>query len=317
MVEDYSTNNYCWHLRIRVSALTNLEQRTTAYDKEERPSDMALYQQIYDPLTNERHAGAKWWSSEDKEGHGSYSLYEGYGRGDVKAAFMESVNEDNEVWSTDTPNRKPLTFAGAAKTMVCSGRWEGPGTGLNYEEGYHYQQIDFSDRDKKTSAVFSQMLCEYVEKAYTPDEKDMFFDYCGKGRKWSKDKELMDRLEERFLEVEEAYANSHFALSLCEQSIKRSRPYPKSHFMNLLAKFKEFRENGPRFSVGAKDFNPRKNVGTGLARTSVKKVAGVPMVACSKEHVSWDKVQDDFQTLCKKLDSVIALAGPVIRAENV
>ena len=273
---------------------------------------MALYQQIYDPLTNERHAGAKWWSSEDKEGHGSYSYYEGYGRDDVKAAFLESVNEDNEVWTTEVPNRKPLTFAGAAKTTVCSA-----GPGLDNEEGYHYQQIDFSDRDKKTSAVFAQMLCVYVEKAYTPDEKDKFFDYCGKGRKWSKDRELMDRLEERFLEVEEAYANGDFTLSLCEQSIKRSRPYPKAHFMNLLAKFKEFRENGPRFSVQAKAFTPGKTVGTGLARTSPMKVVGVPVMASKSDQVSWDKVQSDFQTLCKKLDSVIALAGPVVQAENV
>jgi len=311
--EVYSTNYYCWHKWKRVSALTNLEQRTTEYDKEERPSDMALYQQIYDPLTNERHAGAKWWPSEDKDGHGSYAHYEGYGRDDVKTAFMESINEDNEVWSSDVPNRKPLIFAGAAKTMVCS-----EGSGLDYEEGYHYEQIDLSDRDKKTSAVFAQMLCEYVEKAYTPDEKDKFFDYCGNGRKWSKDKELMDRLEARFLEVEEAYANSHFALSLCEQSIKRSRPYPKSHFMNLHAKFKEFRKNGPRFSVHAMAFTPGDTAVTGLARTSVKKVAGVPMVACSPiPDASWDKVQEDFQTLCKKLDSVIALAGPVVQAENV
>jgi hypothetical protein len=279
---------------------------------------MALYQQIYDPLTNERHASAKWWDSVDDEGYGSYSQYEGYGRDDVKTAFMESVNEDNEVWSTDTPNRKPLIFAGAAKTMVCSECWDGEGSGLDYEEGYHYEQIDFSDRDKKTSAVFAQMLCEYVEKAYTRDEKDKFFDYCGKGRKWSKDKELMERLEERFLEVEEAYANGGFSLSLCEQSIKRSRPYPKRHFMNLLAKFKEFRKNGPRFSVHAMAFTPGNTAVTGLARTSVKKVSGAPMVACSPiPEASWDKVQEDFQTLCKKLDSVIALAGPVIQAENV
>ena len=281
---------------------------------------MALYQKIYDPLTNERHASSKW--REGWDGEGSYSQYEGYGRDDVKTAFMESVNKDNEVWSTDTPNRKPLTFAGAAKTMVCS---EGPG--LDYDEGHHYHQIDFSDRDKKTSAVFAQMLCEYVEKAYTPDEKNKFFDYCGKGRKWSKDKELMDKLEERFLEVEEAYANGGFALSLCEQSIKRSRPYPKNHFMNLLAKFKEFRENGPRFSVHAKAFTPGNTVSTGLARTSVKKVAGVPVLATNTELPikikkfpnpgEWEKVQDDFQTLCKKLDSVIALAGPVVQAENV
>ena len=281
---------------------------------------MALYQQIYDPLTNERHAGAKWWASEDEDGYGSYSQYEGYGRDDVKTAFMESVNEDNEVWSTEVLNRKPLTFAGAAKTMICS-----EGSGLDYEEGYHYQKIDFSDRDKKTSSVFAQMLCEYVEKAYTPDEKDKFFDYCGKGRKWSKNKELMDRLEERFLEVEEAYANGDFALSLCEQSIKRSRPYPKRHFMNLLAKFKEFRENGPRFSVHAKAFTPGNTAVTGLARTSVKKVAGVPVLATNADHptkkspnpAEWKKVQEDFQTLCKKLDSVIALAGPVVQAENV
>ena len=273
---------------------------------------MALYQQIYDPLTNERHATAKWWASEDSEGYGSYSQYEGYGRDYVKTAFMESVNEDNEVWSTEVPNRKPLTFAGAAKTMVCL-----ESTGLDYEEGYHYQQIDFSDRDKKTSAVFAQMLCEYVEKAYTPDEKDKFFDYCGKGRKWSKNKELMDRLEKRFLEVEEAYANGDFALSLCDQSIKRSRPYPKSHFMNLLAKFKEFRENGPRFSVHAVAFTPGKAVVTGLTSTSPVKVAGVPVVATNSDPVSWDKVQDDFKILCEKLDSVIALAGPVVQAENV
>ena len=281
---------------------------------------MALYQQIYDPLTNERHAGAKWWASEDEDGYGSYSHYEGYGRDYVKTAFMESVNEDNEVWSTEVPNRKPLTFAGAAKTMVCS-----EGSGLDYEDGYHYQQIDFSDKDKKTSAVFAQMLCEYVEKAYTPDEKDKFFDYCGKGRKWSKNKELMDRLEERFLEVEEAYANGDFTLSLCEQSIKRSRPYPKGHFMNLLAKFKEFRENGPRFSVHAVAFTPGNTVVKGLSRTSVKKVAGAPVLATNADHptnkspnpAEWKKVQEDFQTLCKKLDSVIALAGPVVQAENV
>jgi hypothetical protein len=273
---------------------------------------MALYQQIYDPLTNERHASAKWWDSVDDEDYGSYSQYEGYGRDDVKTAFMESVNEDNEVWSTDTPNRKPLTFAGAAKTMVCSG-----GSGLDYEEGYHYEQIDFSDRDKKTSAVFAQMLCEYVEKAYTPDEKDMFFDYGGKGRKWSKDKGLMDRLEVRFLEVEEAYTNGGFALSLCEQTIKRSRPYPKSHFMNLLAKFKDFQKNGPRFSVRAKEFTPGKAVDAGLARTSPVKAMGVPVVVHNPNPIPWDKVQDDFQTLCKKLDSVIALAGPVVQAENV
>ena len=279
---------------------------------------MALYQQIYDPLTNERHASSKWWDSVVDEGYGSYSQYEGYGRDDVKTAFMESVNEDNEVWSTEVPNRKPLTFAGAAKTMVCSECWEGEGSGLDYEEGYHYEQIDFSDREKKTSAVFAQMLCEYVEKAYTPDEREKFFDYSGKGRKWSKDKELMDRLEVRFLEVEEAYANGDFTLSLCEQSIKRTRPYPKSHFMNLLAKFKEFRKNGPRFSVHAMEFAPSAQWPVGLARTGPKKLAGVPVVAyVPKSEASWDKVQEDFQTLCKKLDSVIALAGPVIQAENV
>ena len=97
--------------------------------------------------------------------------------------------------------------------------------------------------------------------------------------------------------------------------------------MNLLAKFKEFRENGPRFSVGAKEFTPGNTAVTGLARTSVKKVAGVPVLATNTELPikvnkfpnpgEWDKVQGDFQTLCKKLDSVIALAGPVVQAENV
>ena len=154
------------------------------------------------------------------------------------------------------------------------------------------------------------MLCEYVEKAYTPDEKNKFFDYCGKGRKWSKDKELMDRLEERFLEVEEAYANGDFVLSLCEQSIKRSRPYPKS-FMNLLAKFKKGdRENGPRFSVHAKAFTPGKTVSTGLARTSVKKVAGVPVLATNTELPinkspnprEWEKGSRMTFRLCNKLD---------------
>ena len=95
--------------------------------------------------------------------------------------------------------------------------------------------------------------------------------------------------------------------------------------MNLLAKFKEFRKNGPRFSVHAKAFTPGNTVSTGLARTSPMKVAGVPVLATNAEHptnkspnpAEWKKVQEDFQTLCKKLDSVIALAGPVVQAENV
>ena len=276
----------------------------------------ALYQKIYDPLTNERHASAKWWDSEDSgdspSGHGSYSQYEGYDNGEVKEAFLKSVNEDNKVWTTDVPNRRPLTFAGAAKTVICDER---PGE-LDYEEGYKYEQIEFSDRDKKTSAVFSQMLCDYVEKAFTVEAKTKFFDYGGKGRKWSQDKELMDRLEVRFNEVEKAYEGGDFALSLCDQSIKRSKPYPKGHFTNLLAKFRTFRENGPQFDTSALVFSPGKPQQLGLARTSPMKVAGVSVVAPS-EPISWEKVQDDFQVLCKKLDSVIALSGPVVQAENV
>ena len=60
--------------------------------------------------------------------------------------FMESVNEDNEVWSSGVSNRKPLTI-----------RLQSEDYGLLRKalvwttiKDVCYQKIDFSDRDKKT-----------------------------------------------------------------------------------------------------------------------------------------------------------------------
>lgn len=255
--------------------------------------------------------------------------------------FLDSINADHELWSGSftVPSVNKTTFSDKVVTAIlppCVGAKWNP---KEVEE----EETDMRDRQQRPSVVFAQMLCEYIEKVPDPSNRKRFFDYGGWGYKWAKDKDLMLSLEPLFENVEEQFEEPDFKLSLADQSIKRSSGgYPRFHFFEIYGKFLSSLENGARLDAEAAEFIPGIRPGQVLVRQAPAKIAGAyrvapptptscvikplgppparrPSASCknSTAHVQWDKNNDEFETLNKKLDFLMKLHGSVIQAEKI
>ena len=200
----------------------------------------ADYMGIYDPLTNPDHMRTRLIPETcDRSQH--YAHYEPYGcKSKEKEDYIESINQEHELWSSpleDKDREKKVSIAVEGLFMTrdsyqLNGQlWPGqymsdvflrvPHTlemEVIYPEMWN-EEIDTSDRAKKASYAFAQMLADYVEKC-SESEKKIFFDRGGKGWKWSQDKELMKKVGKLFERVNCNIRNDpNYRISLSDISL--------------------------------------------------------------------------------------------------
>jgi len=298
---------------------------------------------IYDPAENPVHMKTRWVKDRfDIAGH--FAHYEPYGRYSAeKTEFMNSMNSDHEVWANEVPDLiaaqmgnilYPRNAPVKIKKRV---HFDEMGT----EEGVEGEfKIDGADRTDRVSWTTSTMLVAYAEKAVYSEDKEMFFDYGGLGRKFVKDKEMAAKILSRMEEIDKKLKEDQgYKIGLSDHSVKR---YPERHFIGVLEKLRTYIEKGSRLNYDAEEFVPRtpiKNVG--LARTSPKKICGVyhvndmkpkkpmgiPMKQRPKgdgggsaEKLLWSMKYDSdkkIDELNHKIDLLIQMGGPVVTAEEI
>ncbi len=312
-------------------------------------STLVHYADIYDP-EDKKHSEPRWSDVDQR-----YRYYEGYGQGlcREKADFIESINQDHELWSGETPERKVgcrvftrdehidrmLTESDVGRQvdfLAVTLGW------VDYQA--HVVQtfmLDGGDRTERVSWNFSKMLSDYCEKACGVEAKEKFFLHGGVGETWSKNKELMKEFSPRFERIFEQLEDEDFKISLSDQSVK---DYPRYHFLKLYGKYKEFMKGRGRLNPLATEFVPgAPTVLPKLARCGPPKICGVHSVgpcrlkplkptgappprrpsASSRDSCSqlvWEMKQESdtkMYGLEKKLDLLIQMNGPVVKARVV
>jgi len=347
--------------RYRVSKFQSYRGVSEFKGSSEVTSRVMTYQDIYDPANNKDHMRTRFVKYSDDES-GYYVHYEPYGRSSrEKTDFIDSINEDHEMWAS------PVKEKGETKVTIktegefllqdsykLQGRlWPGQYMSRVFDEVPHKLEmeviypymwkapIEDSDREENGPYVFGHMLSDYVEKC-NRTERTNFFTRGGKGWKWAKNKELMNKLKKIFERENENFINiPNYNLSLCSTTVKT---YPRSHFDNILDLFLDFMEGDKevkfKMNPEAQPFIPGKCFTTPLVRTSPKKIDGVYMVdrpqkpkgnpsknrpkSSSKDSTSllcWEmkgETDHKIDDLQKKLDLLIQLSsGPVVHAKNV
>lgn len=321
----------------------------------------ADYKGIYDPLNNPDHMRARFvpesWNRSAHHAH-----YEPYGHDcKEKGDFLDSINKEHELWSSpfeEDDREKKVGISVQADFILrdsyqLNGElWPGQYMSKVFDSVHHTlgmevvypimwkEDIDTSDREKKASYVFAQMLAVYVEKC-SESEKKTFFNRGGKGWRWSQDKQLMKRVRKLFERENSNIMNDpNYRISLSDISVKS---YPKHHFLKICDLFLDFMEKKDETSPlnpFAVEFVPGKCFTTPLVRQSPKKIAGVYSIeqptkpsgvpkgrrptASSKNSTSrlcWQmkgETDSKIEDLEKKLDLLIHLsAGPVVTAKII
>ncbi len=302
----------------------------------------STWSDIYDPAENPAHMRTRWVGElVDRAGH--FVHYEPYGNKSLeKRDFLTSVNSDNEFWANEVPDPiaaqmgNVLYPRNAPVKIKKRVHFDEMGT----EEGVDGEfKIDGADRTDRVSWTTSTMLVAYVEKAVYSEDKEMFFDYGGLGRKFVKDKEMAAKILLRMEEIDKKLnEDPGYKIGLSGHSVKR---YPERHFKGALEKLREYMENGPRMNPEVEEFIPSEPVkATPLARTSPKKVLGVYQVDVkpdkpkgspgkqrprsteggSAEKLLWSmKSESDkkIDELNHKMDLLIQMGGPVVTAEQI
>lgn len=321
----------------------------------------ADYKGIYDPLNNEDHMRTRLVpESWDRPAH--YAHYEPYGRNSKeKEDYIDSINREHELWSLpfeEDDREKKVSFVVEGLFMsrdsyqLNGGLW--PGQYMSdvflrvpqklemeviYPEMWK-EDIDTSDRGKKASYAFAQMLAVYVEKC-SESEKKTFFDRGGKGWKWSQDKELMKKVGKLF-ERENCNIRDdpNYCISLSDISVKS---YPRHHFLKICDLFLDFMEKKEEVSSlnpWAKEFVPGQCFISPLVRQSPKKITGVYAIEQPKKppgvpksrrpkassnnstsQLCWQmkgETDSKIEDLQKKIDLLLQLSvGPVVEAKRV
>ena len=142
------------------------------------------YADIYDPANNMDHIKTRFvLGTQDRSSH--YAHYEPYGQSSQeKTEFLRSINRDHELWSgpfeDDREKKVSIKVEGEFMTresyQLNGQLWPGQymsdvflrvphtlETEVVYPEMW-VEDIDTSDREKKGSYVFANMLADYVEK---------------------------------------------------------------------------------------------------------------------------------------------------------
>ena len=247
--------------------------------------------------------GVRW-----NEESGLWVYYEGYGQKcQEKTDFMDSVNWQHELWKTyvepvtpteiirylspahvDERDPKRVQFVSGVTTRVVETYDDNASDG-----GYHYDTscaLDGSDRADRGSVNFQQMLANYVEKAWSKELKEGFFEVGGMGRKWGENMDFVNYFTRKFLEIDEHLnENKGGKISLSDQGVK---DYPLSHYRGVRDRFflynwtrineekgrvSSLRATAPVFvPVGANIGVPQVVVkAPGLQRTGPPKICGV------------------------------------------
>ena len=297
---------------------------------------------IYDPAENPVHMKTRWNKELfDRAGH--FAHYEPYGRhSEEKKDFVESINSDNELWANEVPDPNAAQMGNVLypRNAPVKIKKRVHFDEMGKEEGVVKEfKIDGADRTDRVSWTTSTMLVAYVEKALYSEDKEMFFDYGGLGRKFVKDKEIATKILSRMEEIDKKLnEDPGYKIGLSDHSVKR---YPERHFKSVLEKLQEYMENGSLLNYDAKEFIPSKPIkGTPLARTSPKKICGVYQVddkpekpkgspgkqrprgteGGSAEKLIWSmKSESDkkIDELNHKIDLLIQMGGPVVTAEKI
>jgi hypothetical protein len=278
----------------RSSNITNKQKRR---EPRERVSTMvAAHSDIYAFDPN----GGRW-----DEVAGCWVHYEGYGRVcKEKTDFVESINEDHELWKI---HKDPITPVTPTEIISCSAA-----IGLRDPKKIRFGSLvqkrlvetsrrgestrdtslplDGSDRTDRGSVNFQQMLSDYVDKARSKELREGFFEVGGMGRKWGENMDFVDYFFEKFAEIDE-YLNADKTrkISLSDQGVK---DYPVSHYHGVRDRFflynwtrinsekdrvSSLRATAPVFvPVGANIYMPQVVVNVpGLQRCAPPKVCGV------------------------------------------
>ncbi len=307
---------------------------------------MASWSDIYDPGQAKGHMRARWvGESFDRAGH--WTHYEPYGRDSFeKRNFLASINEDHPLWGKNPafkidelaaergnvlyPRNAPVRIRGA----------------VHFDEiGHHLEEvggtgfrIDGGDRKDRISWATSAMLGEFVEKC-SPEDRTVFFDYGGIGRKYVRDKSKAEGILKRMEEIEKKInENCNRKIALSDITVK---DYPKHHFRHALERIRQFIENGSRLNVGAQEFSPQKTNSKPktLKRTSPKKICGTYVIdkpmkpvgppppqrpktnhGDSASRLLWvmkNESDRQIKELDHKIDLLIQMNGPVVEAEQI
>jgi hypothetical protein len=221
-----------------------------------------------------------------------------------KTDFVESINEDHELWKI---HKDPITPVTPTEIISCSAA-----IGLRDPKKIRFGSLvqkrlvetsrrgestrdtslplDGSDRTDRGSVNFQQMLSDYVDKARSKELREGFFEVGGMGRKWGENMDFVDYFFEKFGEIDE-YLNGDKTrkISLSDQGVKN---YPVSHYRGVRDRFclynwtrinsekervSSLRATAPVFvPVGANIYMPQVVVNVpGLQRCAPPKVCGV------------------------------------------
>ena len=306
------------------------------------PECSPTWADIYDPGKNSAHMRTRWVGElVDRAGH--FVHYEPYGcKSMEKKEFMDSVNSENEFWANEVPDPIAAQMGNVLypRNAPVKIKKRVHFNEIGTEEGGDVEfKIDGADRTDRVSWTTSTMLVAYVEKAVYSTDKEMFFDYCGLGRKFVKDKEMATKILGRMEEIDKKLMEDPgYKIGLSDHSVKR---YPERHFKGALEKLREYMENGPRMNPDAEEFIPSGPINEKpLARTSPKKVCGAYRVddkpekpkgspgkqrprgneGGSAEKLLWSmKSESDkkIDELNHKMDLLIQMGGPVVTAEQI
>lgn len=307
-------------------------------------TNSALWQDIYDPGSNEDHLHCRWNSDlggrVPRSAH--WAQYEPYGqKTQEKEDFINSINSEHPLWSSiyhGPISRVGISFTPETEVAIVDER---------VLKRLSNEDLDQHDREKKASYVFSHMLCEYVEK-HKMNERKNFFN-SEKTMKWTKDEDLMKRLGPLFTRTNRELEESpNKKLALCETTVK---DYPRHYFFEICDLYLDHSESQTKrkkiskLNVNAAVFVPMTfSVGPCTTRPLVRqaprmicgayliekpsKPAGAPFKKRPKSDASnstsklcWQmkgETDNKIENLENKLDFLIQLNQvPVVQAEKI
>jgi hypothetical protein len=275
------------------------------------PVQVPAYASIYD-LEDDNHSRPRWFVGDD--GVGRWRYYEGYGgANDEKAVFLQSINTEHPLWSSNVPRSTTAltsSFATFSDTMVSVpvdtwtvSNWPKRDTVTVVEE-----PTDMSDSAVRPSAVFAKLLCDYIEKV-TIVARPNFFDEGRHGHKWSKDKLLMASLKPMFETVCEQFEDPCFNLSLSGQSIKRSSGgYPRSYFFAVYDLYTAFMDKS---LLNPSTLNPSTLSPSTLSPSTLNPSAK-PFTpgSVSLRRLTPEPVPSDLDDLMTRFNALVATSEP-------
>jgi len=292
------------------------------------------YKDIYDPIENKAHIGARVIYEAGFLGDGTpvtykrHVQYEGYGRNSAeKRSYLRSINRDHPLWCEEIPppKRSVPTAEGRKRSPDSAGtsfNTDAEVTLIGEENHNSIESIDVADRQDRVSWNFAKML-EFFVEGCSVEERAVFFKEGGKGLKWSQNRNLVDGFERIFKWISNMKKeNRGKNIAITDITVK---DYPEKHYRDIEGQFMLLRkECDSKVSKGFK-LNPLASEFVPLAMKP-KKPSGVPhMKRPSRSHdsaamLAWSMKRESdekIEELDKKIQKLIDLHGPVVCAERI